>query len=70
MSAYEIRVRGVMGREIGEQVAADAHVDHETVLRGPLDDQSTLYDLVDRLYALGLELVDVRQSAYDDDQPL
>jgi len=33
----------------------------ETVLRGPVQDQSSLHGLLDRIQSLGLELVEIRQ---------
>jgi hypothetical protein len=33
----------------------------ETVLRGPVADQAALYGLLDRIQALGLELIEVRR---------
>jgi hypothetical protein len=33
----------------------------ETVLHGPVQDQAALYGLLDRIQALGLELVEVRR---------
>jgi hypothetical protein len=33
----------------------------ETVLHGPVRDQAALYGLLDRIQALGLELLEVRQ---------
>jgi hypothetical protein len=33
----------------------------ETVLHGPVADQAALYGLLDRIQALGLELVEVRR---------
>jgi hypothetical protein len=33
----------------------------ETVLHGPVQDQAELYGLLDRIQALGLELVEVRR---------
>ena len=33
----------------------------ETVLHGPVQDQSSLHSLLDRIQSLGLELVEIRQ---------
>jgi hypothetical protein len=33
----------------------------ETVLHGPVQDQSSLHDLLDRIQSLGLELIEIRQ---------
>lgn len=61
--AYEIRIEG----QVSEQVLSafegmDACVQaKETVLRGPVIDQAALYGLLDRIQALGLELVEVRR---------
>jgi len=35
----------------------------ETVLHGPIRDQAELHGLIDRIQALGLELVEVRRVA-------
>jgi hypothetical protein len=62
-SDYEIHIKG----RVSEQVLAafegmDASVQSvETVLRGPLIDQAALYGLLDRIQALGLELIEVRR---------
>jgi hypothetical protein len=61
--SYEIRVRG---RLTDSLVAAfegmNASVEPvETVLHGPVQDQAALYGLLDRIQALGLELVEVRR---------
>jgi hypothetical protein len=61
--SYEIRVRG---RLTDSLVAAfeDMHASVEpveTVLHGPVEDQAALYGLLDRIQALGLELVEVRR---------
>jgi hypothetical protein len=43
----------------------------ESVLHGDLADQQALHDLLDRVEALGLELVDIRQSTEGhDDRPV
>jgi hypothetical protein len=58
---YEIRVVGALGRA-GRNAFADLAVDVEptaTVLSGDMD-QQTLHEVLDRVRALGLELVDVR----------
>lgn len=33
----------------------------ETVLHGPVRDQAALYDLLDRIQSLGLELIEIRR---------
>jgi hypothetical protein len=62
-ASYEIRVRGRLSDAL---VAAfegmRASVEPvETVLHGPVQDQAALYGLLDRIQALGLELVEVRR---------
>jgi hypothetical protein len=60
---YEIRVVGVVG-PAGRQAFADLAIDVEpttTVLTGALD-HGGLHEVLDRVRALGLELVDVRQA--------
>jgi hypothetical protein len=60
---YEIHIKG----RVGEQLLAsfegmEATVQSvETVLRGQVLDQSALHGLLDRVQALGLELVEVRR---------
>ena len=61
--SYEIRVRGRLSDSL---VAAfegmRASVEPvETVLHGPVEDQAALYGLLDRIQALGLELIEVRR---------
>jgi hypothetical protein len=59
---YEIRVVGSIG-PAAREAFSDMGVDVEpasTVLSGPLD-QGSLHVMLDRVRALGLELVDVRQ---------
>ena len=60
---YEIRVRGrvssaALERLEGLQGGPGAV---ETVLHGPVRDQAELHGLLDRIKALGLELVEVRR---------
>ena len=62
-SSYEIRVVGSLGPAAREAFSG-LSVDVEpptTVLSGDLD-QADLHALLDRVRALGLELVDVRQA--------
>jgi hypothetical protein len=42
----------------------------ETVLHGPVQDQSSLHGLLDRIQALGLELVEIRRLPPSPDEPL
>ena len=67
---YEIRVAGSIGPAAREAFSGMG-VDVEpatTVLSGPLD-QDDLQLTLDRVHALGLELVDVRQAPADTDAP-
>ncbi|HEY2281792.1 MAG TPA: hypothetical protein VGI00_25810 [Streptosporangiaceae bacterium] len=64
--SYEIRVTGALG-PAAREAFADMVVEVEpatTVLTGDLD-QSALHALLDRVRALGLELVDVKQAPPD-----
>ena len=60
---YEIRVRGrVSEATLSTFEGMDADVANtETVLKGPVLDQANLHGLLDRIQALGLELIEVRQ---------
>lgn len=62
-SAYEIRVKGQVSEQVLSVFAGmEATVrSSETVLRGPVVDQAALHGLLDRVQALGLELVEVRR---------
>ncbi len=62
---YEIRVGGALG-PAAQQAFADVTMEVEptsTVLTADLE-QDDLHDLLDRVRALGLELVDVVQSPF------
>lgn len=61
--AYEIRIEGQVSEELLSAFEGmEATVwPRETVLRGPVLDQAALYGLLDRIQALGLELVEVRR---------
>ena len=62
-ASYEIRVKGVVGDPVlGSLGDLDASVrPAETVLRGVVTDQAELHGLLDRIQALGLELIEIRQ---------
>jgi hypothetical protein len=62
-ASYEIRVKGrltdsLMAAFEGMQASVEPV---ETVIHGPVQDQAALYGLLDRIQALGLELVEVRR---------
>lgn len=62
-AAYEIRIKGGLSEQL---LAAFEGMDStvcsaETVLRGPPLDQAALHGLLDRVQALGLELIEVRR---------
>lgn len=60
---YEIRIRGRVSRSLldsFEGMSSDLEP-VETVLHGPVRDQSELHGLLDRIQALGLELIEVRR---------
>ena len=61
--SYEIRIKGRLSDSL---VAAfeglSATVEPvETVLHGPVQDQSSLHGLLERIQSLGLELVEIRR---------
>jgi hypothetical protein len=63
---YEIKVLGALGAATHEAFA-DMTVEAEptvTILSGHLD-QRGLHDVLDRVRALGLELVEIKQTAPD-----
>lgn len=71
VSSYEIRVVGSLG-PAARKAFADLSVDVEpttTVLSGDLS-QDDLHALFDRVRALGLELVDVRQAPSRPESPV
>jgi len=61
--SYEIRIRG----RVGDWILSDfdemdtTFEPADTVLRGPVRDQSALHGLLDKIQARGLELVEVRR---------
>jgi hypothetical protein len=62
-SRYEIRVRGRLGEKLAARFEGfDMEVEPvETVLRGPIQDQSALHGILGQIESLGLELVEVRR---------
>jgi hypothetical protein len=62
-ASYEIHIKGRMSEQlISVFEGMDASVQSvETVLRGPVLDQAALHGLLDRIQALGLELIEVRR---------
>jgi hypothetical protein len=61
--SYEIRVRGRVSPALLESFdRMQSEVEPvETVLHGPVRDQAELHGLIDRIQALGLELIEVRR---------
>jgi hypothetical protein len=62
-TSYEIRVRGrVTAVLLDSFQGMESTVEPvETVLHGPVRDQAELHGLIDRIQALGLELIEVRR---------
>jgi hypothetical protein len=61
--SYEIRIKGRLSDSLlAAFEGLTATVEPvETVLHGPIQDQSSLHGLLDRIQSLGLELVEIRQ---------
>jgi hypothetical protein len=61
--SYEIRIKGRLSDSLlTEFEGLTATVEPvETVLHGPVPDQSSLHGLLDRIQSLGLELVEIRR---------
>lgn len=59
---YEIRVRGLIGLTLMQAFPTLTGVSAgpDTLLTGPLPDQSALYGVIHQLEALGLELLGIR----------
>jgi hypothetical protein len=70
-TSYEIHIKGRVSEQLlGAFEGMDATVQSvETVLRGPVLDQAALHGLLDRIQALGLELVEVRRLPEGADDP-
>jgi hypothetical protein len=68
---YEIRIKGRLSNSAlaaFEGISATVKP-VETVLHGPVQDQSSLHDLLDRIQSLGLELVEIRPLPASADEP-
>jgi hypothetical protein len=61
--SYEIRIKGRLSDSLAAAFEGlTATVEPvETVLHGPIQDQSSLHGLLDRIQSLGLELVEIRR---------
>ena len=61
--SYEIRIRGRVSASLLDSFEGMASELEpvETVLHGPVRDQAELHGLIDRIHALGLELIEVRR---------
>jgi hypothetical protein len=61
--SYEIRIKGRLSDSLlAAFEGLTATVEPvETVLHGPVEDQSSLHGLLDRIQSLGLELVEIRR---------
>jgi hypothetical protein len=71
-ASYEIRIKGRVGAELTsafEGLQADVKP-VETVLHGEIVDQAALHGVLDRVAALGLELIEVRRLPDADSEPL
>ena len=62
-SSYEIRIRGRVTEPLlsSFEGMSSTFEPVETVLHGPVRDQAELHGLIDRIQALGLELIEVRR---------
>ena len=62
-ASYEIRIRGrVTEALLASFEGMTSELEPvETVLHGPVRDQAELHGLIDRIQALGLELVEIRR---------
>jgi hypothetical protein len=60
---YEIRLRGSVGPAVLQSFEGlETRVEPaETLLHGPVEDQAALHGLLQRIEAMGLELIEVRR---------
>jgi hypothetical protein len=66
--SFEIHVRGLLPADVLEELdgLTTTVVPARTVLSGVVADQAALYGVLNRLQALGLELVEVRRLSEVD----
>ena len=69
--SFEIHFHGDCPKDVLEdfEYLTVVEVPTQTVLRGVVPDQSALYGVLNRLHALGLELVEVRRLREEDPHP-
>jgi hypothetical protein len=69
--SYEIRIKGRLSDSLlAAFEGLTASVEPvETVLHGPVQDQSSLHGLLDQIQSLGLELVEIRRLPTASDEP-
>ena len=69
--SYEIRIKGRLSDSLlAAFEGMTATVEPvETVLHGPVADQSSLHGLLDRIQSLGLELVEIRRLPASAGEP-
>jgi hypothetical protein len=62
-ASYELRIRGRVTEPLlsSFEGMSSSLEPVETVLHGPVRDQAELHGLIDRIQALGLELIEVRR---------
>ncbi len=61
---YEIRIKGHLGQNTliwFEDFTTEYSGDGETILRGPIVDQSALHAVLERIFELGLELTLIKK---------
>jgi hypothetical protein len=60
---YEFRIRGRLSQPVLESFdSLQSDIERvETILHGPVRDQAELHGIIERVQALGLELIEVRR---------
>jgi hypothetical protein len=68
--SYEIRIKGRLSDSLlaGFEGLTATVEPVETVLHGPIADQSSLHGMLDRIQSLGLELVEIRRLPASADE--
>ena len=67
---YEIRVRGPIGLTMMQAfpTLAASRSGQDTLLTGPLPDESALYGVIAELETLGLQLLEIRRPSTGDSE--